>query len=130
MKKIIFFKALLFTVFFLVSCKNDDKICTTEAVAGLNITIKDVATGLKLCDGVTVTANDGDYSEALQLFTNPEPVFVGAFEREGNYVITVTKEGYQPFTSDTMFVISDICHVVTQLGEFEIAPINTKKINY
>jgi hypothetical protein len=43
-----------------------------------------------------------------------EYVFSGAWERSGNYIITVSKPGYQTYTSSVITVTSDVCHVIPQ----------------
>ena len=97
-------------------CNEDDNgiACTEEARAGLNITIKDAETNLYLSEGVSVIATDGSYSETLISFDVTEPIFSGAYEREGNYIITVSKTGYVTYTSEIITVTSDLCHVIPQ----------------
>ena len=97
-------------------CDEEDNgiACTEEAKAGLNITIKDAETNLYLSEGVSVIATDGSYSEALISFDVVEPIFSGAYEREGNYIITVSKSGYVTYTSEIITVTSDVCHVIPQ----------------
>lgn len=97
-------------------CNEEDNgiACTEEAKAGLNITIKDAETNLYLSEGVSVIATDGSYSEALISFDVVEPIFSGAYEREGNYIITVSKSGYVTYTSEIITVTSDVCHVIPQ----------------
>ncbi|HBI01320.1 MAG TPA: carboxypeptidase-like regulatory domain-containing protein [Flavobacterium sp.] len=123
MKKI--FLLLACTPFLLaMTCEDDDEIyCTQEAKAGLNITVKDAVTDELLSTGVTVIAQDGSYSETLEQFPNEEvPVFIGAWERVGTYVVTVSKEGYQTFTSEPIVVTADVCHVIPELLTVELQP--------
>jgi len=107
-----------------MTCEDDDEIyCTQEAKAGLNITIKDALTDGLLSTGVSVIAQDGSYSETLEQFPNQEvPVFIGAWERVGTYVVTVSKEGYQTFTSEPVVVTADVCHVIPQQVTVELQP--------
>ena len=103
--------------------KEDNGIaCTEEAKAGLNITIKDAETNVYLSDGVSVIATDGSYSEALVSFDVAEPIFSGAYEREGNYTITVSKSGYVTYTSEIITVTSDVCHVIPQQRTILLQP--------
>ncbi|MBC8883607.1 carboxypeptidase regulatory-like domain-containing protein [Flavobacterium piscinae] len=123
MKKI--FLLLACTPFLLATtCEEDDEIyCTQEAKAGLNITVKDAVTGDFLSSGVTVIAQDGSYTETLEQFPNEEvPVFIGAWERAGTYIVTVSKEGYQTFTTEPIVVTADICHVIPQQVTVELLP--------
>ncbi len=124
MKKILLFLAYM-PLLFTTSCNNDDDaiVCTLEAKAGLNITVKDASTNAVLSDGVTVTAQDGTYTETLEQLPNNEiPVFIGAWERAGTYVITISKEGYQTFTSEPIVVTADVCHVIPQVLTLNLQP--------
>jgi hypothetical protein len=115
MKKLLLI--IVLTPFLLATqCDEEDNgiACTEEAKAALNITIKDAETNLYLSEGVAVIATDGSYSEALISFDVVEPIFSGAYEREGNYIITVSKSGYVTYTSEIITVTSDVCHVIPQ----------------
>tara|TARA_R110000850_G_scaffold271031_2_gene404721 strand:- start:113682 stop:114008 length:327 start_codon:yes stop_codon:yes gene_type:complete len=102
---------------------NDDSIaCTQEARAGLNVTVKDAATNNYLGLGTTVLATDGDYSETLEYMDGIVPTFAGAWEREGNYILTVSAEGYAAYVSETITVTSDECHVIPQQVEVLLQP--------
>ena len=105
-------------------CNEDDNgiACTEEARAGLNITIKDAITNAYLNEGVSVLATDGSYSETLMSFDLAEPIFSGAYEREGNYTITVSKTGYVTYTSEVISVTSDVCHVIPQQRTILLQP--------
>lgn len=114
---------LLFFVLFLGCNQNDDGIaCTQEARAGLNVTVKDAATNNYLGLGTTVLAKDGDYSETLEYMDGIVPTFAGAWEREGNYILRVSAEGYATYTSETITVTSDECHVIPQQVEVLLQP--------
>lgn len=123
MKKIV----LLFCIPFLMttSCDEDSEdtiVCTTEFVYGLKVTVKDAQTNSILTDGVTVTAVDGSYSENLELLEFYD-FFLGAGERPGNYVITVSKSGYQTYISNTVSLTADVCHVIPQQLVIELTPL-------
>lgn len=122
MKKLL----LIIAIFPLLAtqCNEDDNgiACTEEARAGLNITIKDSETNAYLSEGVSVVATDGSYSETLQSFDSTEPIFSGAYEREGNYTITVSKTGYVTYTSEVISVTSDVCHVIPQQRTILLQP--------
>ncbi|HZH70657.1 MAG TPA: hypothetical protein VFD80_09415 [Flavobacteriaceae bacterium] len=116
----------MFLVLVFLSCKtdNDQGIpCTTEAKAGLNVTVKDAETQLFLYEEVTVVATDGDFSETLQLMGGVSPVFTGVWEREGSYTIEVNGLGYQSYMSDIIEVVSDECHVIPHFLEIILQPI-------
>lgn len=108
---------LLFSLGFLVlSCSgtSEEIFCTEEAKAGLNVsvTLAESSSSIPISDGVTVTATDGDYSEVLQFFDAQNPVFSGAYERAGTYIITVTKPGRQTYISQPIVITRDECHVI------------------
>ncbi|MBN8640866.1 MAG: carboxypeptidase regulatory-like domain-containing protein [Flavobacteriales bacterium] len=124
MKKLLL---LLFCMPFLMatSCEDDSEeliFCTTEYVYGLKVTVKDAQTNLNLTTGVTVTAVDGSYSENLELLEFND-YFIGAGERPGNYIITVSKSGYQTFTTNTITLTADVCHVIPQQLVIELTPL-------
>lgn len=107
------------------TCDEDDDVyCTQEAKAGLNITVKDAVTSEVLSTGVTVIAQDGDYTETLEAFTgdNETTIFIGAWERVGTYTVTVSKVGYQTYTSELIIVTADVCHVIPQLITVNLQP--------
>lgn len=119
-------KILLFISLVAISCNsNDDSTdvvnCTEEFVYGLNVNVKDATTNSVLVDGVTVKAVDGTYSETLEVVENIS-IFLGAGERVGNYVVMVSKEGYQTFTSEVVTVKADQCHVLTKTVDVELQP--------
>lgn len=118
-------KILLFVSILAMSCNSDDDndtfYCTEEFVFGLNVNVKDAVSGAFLGEGVTVRAVDGSYSETLQL-VETLPTFVGAGERAGNYVVTVSKDGYQTYVSSTVKVERDRCHVITETLEVVLRP--------
>ena len=113
MKKIILLLCCI-PLLMATSCENHDDnqiVCTTEFVYGLNVTVIDSQTEQPITDGVIVTAVDGSYSETLVAFPGNENVFVGAGERPGTYIITVAKDGYTTFTSNPLVVAANVCHV-------------------
>ena len=116
MKKLILF--LLFsTLFFTSSCDdNDDNqiYCTDQLVYGLNVIVLDASTGNPIFQDIQVKAVDGTYQEILELVPGLEYAFVGAGERAGNYVVTITKAGYQTYTSEPIVLTRDECHVIPQ----------------
>lgn len=115
MKKL-FLLLCLFPLLMANQCNDDDDnqiSCTQEARAGLNVTVMDAVTHVVLTEDVAVVATDGAYSEMLELFPGSD-VFSGAWERRGTYVLSVSKPGYQTFTSDPIAVDADVCHVIPQ----------------
>jgi hypothetical protein len=120
MKIMIFCSFLLF-----LSCtfNNTDEIqCTEEARAGLNITVKNAVTNQVLGNGIIVTAKDGNYTETLGFFDANNPVFSGAWERAGTYIVTVSGVGYITFVSGAITVAADECHVIPQQLQIVLQP--------
>jgi hypothetical protein len=110
-------------VFVALNCsQNDDVACTMEARAGLNVTVKDATTNNYLGVGTSVVATDGNYSETLEYMEGVIPTFAGAWEREGNYILTVSAEGYSTFVSEAITVTSDECHVIPRQIEVSLQP--------
>ncbi|MGK0385920.1 MAG: hypothetical protein ACI849_000525 [Patiriisocius sp.] len=85
--------------------------CTEEFVFGLSIQVRDANTNNIILQNVSVIAVDGDYTEELDFNFD---TFLGAGERAGNYVLTVSAEGYQTQITDPIAVGADECHVITQ----------------
>nr|WP_315193587.1 hypothetical protein [uncultured Flavobacterium sp.] len=88
--------------------------CTLEAKAALNVYVKLGNSSTSTTDGVTVIAKSGNYTESLTPSVNKNPSFTGAYEKAGNYIITVSKSGYKTYTSDRVIVSRDCCHVLPQ----------------
>jgi len=107
------------------TCDDDgDKqiMCTEEARAGLNVTVSLGAMNSLAGTGVSVVAKDDNYSETLSYFNELDPIFSGAFERPGNYILTVSKKGYQTYTSGVITVTRDECHVIPQKIHVTLLP--------
>lgn len=117
---------IVLMAFLSLACSGEDKVkdipCTEEARAGLVVKINDAESGEVLTEGVTVTAVDENYSEMLHNFPEFSQDFTGAYERAGNYTLTVTKEGYVDFITETITVGEDVCHVITQNVTVELQP--------
>ena len=122
MKKILLFMSVL-----AISCNSNDDSndgvtnCTEEFVYGLNVNVKDAVTNAVLQEGVLVKAVDGTYSETLEIVENV-PTFIGAGERAGSYVVTVSKEGYQTYISPAVTVEANVCHVLTETLNVALQP--------
>ncbi len=104
---------VLLSVFFLLSSCSEDKDdnfpCTGPPVAGIKVLVKDAVTSDVLTDGVTVVATDGDFSETLVQSGN---YFIGVYDRQSNYTVTVTKTGYQNYVSGPVSVFKPGCHAL------------------
>ena len=112
---------ILFASFF--SCGSNDNgiACTEIFVYGLNVEVTDATNGEILITDVIVTAEEGTYSEVLTLI---DTSFIGAGERPGDYLITVTADGYNTETTGTISVelTDDECHVIPEVVTIELQP--------
>jgi len=94
---------------------DDGHVCTANIVEGLNVAVRDSVTGIAAGRGAFVGAREGAYSELLQFLGAVIPTdsltFVGATERAGTYLITVTKAGYLTWVRTGVKVVADECHV-------------------
>lgn len=115
MKKIILL-LICMPLLMVSSCDNDDEqiYCTQQFVYGLNVVVLDATTGNPIFQDIEVKATDGSYNEILELIPGLEYSFAGAGERPGTYIITVTKSGYQIYTSELTIITRDECHVIPQ----------------
>lgn len=107
------------------TCESEDDeqiLCTTEFVSGLHVDVLDAVTHEPLTEGVQVKAVDGTYQEILYLNVGLETTFKGAGERIGLYTITVTKEGYETYTSSPIGVTANVCHVNPQQLTVNLQP--------
>ena len=102
--------------------EEDQIVCTQEFVYGLHVTVLDASTSLPLAEGVVVKAVDGTYQENLYNLVGQDGTFYGAGERIGIYTITVTKEGYQTYTSSPIGVSATVCHVIPQSLTVNLQP--------
>ena len=118
MRFIILLALVLFT-----QCDEDKEpiYCTEEFVYGLNVTVKDANTSSFITENITITAKDGAYEEQLMTFEGIDH-FLGAGERPGNYILEIIAEGFESYTSETVQVDSDECHVIPQVLEIILQP--------
>jgi hypothetical protein len=107
-------------ILFACNNSNDDAIaCTEEYVYGLTITVFDASNQQLIGETATVTAIDGSYTEEFMFFTES---FSGAGERAGNYIIVVTAEGYETYTTQTINLLENECHVIPQSFQIQLIP--------
>lgn len=96
--------------FMTTMCEDDTIYCTLEARPA--ITVKVTAEGIDNPEDIIVKVTDGNFTERLTSFTDLS--YSGAFERVGDYIVTVTSNGFIDFTSEIIEVRADECHVITQ----------------
>ena len=87
-------------------------------VYGLSIRVED-ENGNSI-DSATVIITQGNYIERLERVNDR---YLGAGERPGVYRITVTAEGFKPFTRTGIIVRKDPCHVIPRRITIELAPL-------
>lgn len=125
MKTKILFLFLSVLITLMSSCKtcgNDDDIfCTEVFVYGLSVTLKDANTGAIITEDVTISAIDGSYEETLMRIESSNS-FLGAGERAGTYTLTIESPNYQNFTSESITVFADECHVIPEVLEIMLLP--------
>ncbi len=93
---------LLPTLLLLAAC-GDNLLCTTEARAGVSVTVVDAATNQPIPEYRGIV-RDGSYSDSLR--------FGGAaYERAGTYSVTVEADGYLTWTRAGVVVTDGACHV-------------------
>ena len=91
--------------------------CTTLAAAGLNITVVDSLTGQPSAfAGLWARAKDGAYTDSSATAFVEQPAgtvrMALAYERPGNFAVTVHASGYQDWTKSGVTVTKDVCHVI------------------
>ncbi len=87
---------------------DDGQPCTDLYAYGVSVQLTNADTGQPI-ENATLTLQDGDYTEVMQLI--PTGDYVGAGERAGTYTLTVTAPGFQPQTINNIVVTADRCHV-------------------
>ncbi|MEK7248939.1 MAG: hypothetical protein AAB209_00810 [Bacteroidota bacterium] len=102
-------------------CKDDalrGRICTTEARTGIQIAVRDAATGAPAAYGVLAIAQDISFTDTLRALpygTDPQSALtmVGVYERPGVYTVILMKPGYRDWMRTNIVVNKDECHVIT-----------------
>lgn len=92
-------------------CRLEDRICTDEARASVNVIVKD-ASGAPLNDATVTYSVDGGPSTACDDFGDGS--YACAYEVAGDFVITATGADGASASSDTITVTEDECHVNAQ----------------
>jgi hypothetical protein len=87
-------------------------ICTMIAVSSLNVTVRDTATGQRVCDAAVVAIQGGDRYE-LDRTGDPQGCgYAGPYERAGVFEVRATRPGYQAASVGNVRVGADECHVI------------------
>ena len=115
------------TALALSSCASTDEpvVCTEEFRYGILVTAVDAGTDQSLMIGAAGELVDGSHRESLQFVPSPateNSVMVGAGERPGRYLVTVSHPGYQEWRQDDVLVTADACHVNPVILEARLDP--------
>ena len=92
-------------------------VCTTEARAGITVTVTDSATGTSAnLTSLSISARYGSVRDSVFYATIPPGA--GAFaqglayERAGTWDVRITADGYKPWAALGVVVGADLCHVI------------------
>jgi len=116
------FFLICFTTFAFTSCADDvdDNLpCTGPEVAGLDVVVKDAVTDDVLTTGVTVKVVQGGFQADL---TEVDGHFIGLYDQQGAYDLTVIKSGYQTYTEEDVLVFKPGCHSITTTRNVALQP--------
>lgn len=120
----------LMAMLFLPGCSEvvDDNptVCTTEARAGIVISVVDSATGSPIACGahavITAPGFAEDVDNTPPLPCDDRSAIAGAYERPGTYSVTVSRQGYYDLTMNDIVVTAGVCHVNTASVEARMIP--------
>jgi hypothetical protein len=89
-------------------------VCTTLAVAGLNLTVTDSASNAPVfVNSLSISARSGTVRDSVLYPTQTLPLALGmAFERPGTWEVRINASGYKPWESLGVVVGNDLCHVI------------------
>ena len=90
-------------------------VCTTEARAGISITVVDSITGAPAGRGSTIVAREGTYTDVVNntFTTQVEGPYGLVYERVGVYTVSVQQTSYKPWLVNNVQVTYGDCHVNT-----------------
>ena len=106
-----------------VSCGedfDDDAPCTGAEVVGLDVVVTDAVSGDVLTTGVTVHVVEGAFEADL---AESGGHFIGLYDQQGSYTLTVSKSGYNTYTEDAVAVFKPGCHSLTTNRAVALQPL-------
>lgn len=109
-------RSVLISMVLLAGCKasnSTDVVCTLEARAGINVTVRDAETQAGLAGIARGAAIDGAYVDSLRPGGSTSTLS-GAYERVGTYTVEIRATGYEGYTTTNVRVFKDACHVIPQ----------------
>jgi hypothetical protein len=92
----------------------DPVVCTAIAVSSLNVTVRDAATGTRVCDAAVVAVQQGGERHDLMPFVPDAQscVYSGPWERAGVFEVRASRGGYEAASVAGVRVTADECHVI------------------
>jgi hypothetical protein len=105
-----------------VGCGSSDALCSLEARAAVNVTVKDAATKKPICDAKVVITNGSDIREEPTP-NGPDCLYSGAYEKTGTFRVEVTHPSFAPATRENIEAKTDAsgCHVEAQQVLIELS---------
>lgn len=100
-------------------CKNESRGCTTEFPPAVDLRVFDFDTGLPVCNyeytvSGSVALTEQSYGEGDQC--NRSAIFLA----EGIYVVSVSRDGYEAFVSDSLLITKGECHINTEVLDVDL----------
>ena len=98
-------------------------ICTAIAVSSLNVSVRDVVTGQRVCDAAVVAILGNDRYELRRTGGDPQGCgYAGPEERAGVFEVRATRTGYEAATVTAVRVTADECHVIPVVLTVDLHP--------
>ena len=95
------------------ACDGDPVACTEQAVAAIEVTVQDSASGTPAGRGARIIATDGAFADTARATVSYDGPYPLARERSGTYTVTVEQQGYRTWSQSGVLVGRDRCHVRT-----------------
>jgi hypothetical protein len=99
-------------------------ICTAIAVSSLNVAVRDIVTGQRVCDATVVAIRNVERYE-LRRTGDPQACgYAGPEERAGVFEVRAARAGYQDATVGNIRVDADECHVIPVAVTVDLRPLS------
>ena len=95
------------------ACDGDPVACTEQAVAAIEVSVRDSTSGAPAGRGARIVAKDGAYADTSRATASYDGPYPLALERSGTYTVTVEQQGYRTWSQSGVSVSRDRCHVRT-----------------
>jgi hypothetical protein len=110
----------LATLLSLASCGIFEPVaCTANVEWGLRVSPINLLGGAPVTEGLSGSIEEGPYTEELVVSSGN---LWGASERAGNYAVTVSASGFEPWMMRNVRVSEGRCHVITTELTAELTP--------